>query len=166
MRQFHVFFAAIITVCFVIGCSNPDRKYTKVEGVVIYNQQPVAGASVTFLPVNPGSDTEPAAGRTDANGKFTLTSSGARGGGQGLLAGEYNVVVTKISVPPDPDDEAFAQGTITYNELQERKSRKDPYQSRPATNLLPEKYARAGHTGLRVKVEDGKSQTFNFDLTD
>ena len=169
MQKFLFHFVPIIIACFVltpIGCSNPDSKYTKVEGVVTYNQQPVAEATVTFLPVSPGSDIESAAGRTDASGRFSLTSSGAVRGGQGILPGEYHVVVTKTRVPSDPDNEAFEQGTITYDELQERKSRRAPYQSQPTKNLLPEKYARPDQSNLRAKVEKGKNQTFNFDLTD
>jgi len=118
MRQFSCFFAVIagFYVFAMIGCNNPDAKYTRVEGVVTYNQQPVEGAIVMFLPANHAESAEPAAGSTDANGRYTLTSSGAVDGGRGILPGEYSVTVRKSVVPPDPDQAAYDQGQITYDQ--------------------------------------------------
>ena len=168
MRQFFRFFVFVIGlyVLAMIGCHNPDARYTKVEGVVTYNQQPVEGASVTFLPKSSGADMEPASGLTDASGKFSLTSSQAIRGGAGILPGEYVILVTKIISPPDPDYDAFAQGEINYDELQARYAKRDPNKIPPPKNHLPEKYSRRDKTDLKAKVESRKNPPFQFDLTD
>jgi hypothetical protein len=162
------FLMAIVAGLFVFvtaGCGgNPDSKYAKVEGTITYKQQPVDGANVSFLPVD--ANGESAAGKTDASGKFSLTSSQAVKGGQGLLPGEYRVLVSKSVTPVDPDEEAFSQGKITYDELQTRKSAKSQIPSPSAKDLLPEKYKQPGKTDLTATVEKGKVSTFNFDLTD
>ena len=169
MRLFSCFFMLIIGlfVLGMIGCRNPDARYTKVEGVVTYKQQPVEGATVTFLPSDTGTDIEPAAGITDANGKFLLTSSKAIKGGTGILPGEYVVLISKITTPPDPDHEAFEQGKITFDEYQARYNRKDPYKrDPPPKHHLPEKYSKKDKTDLKAKVEPRKNPPFHFDLTD
>ena len=163
MRQF--VFLSVISLCVLawIGCSHPDSQYTKVEGTITYNQQPVEGANVTFLPVGGGTDLEPASGITDSSGKFFLTSSKAVKGGSGILPGEYVVLVSKIVIPADPDTEAFEQGTITYDELMARKSKK---KSDEPKNVLPEKYSQRDKTDLQATVGQGKIAPLTFALTD
>ena len=138
-------FLAVALTCSVflvsIGCSNPDSKYAKVTGTITYKQQPVEGANVTFLPVDSGG--EPASGRTDASGTFSLTSSQAVGGGRGVLPGEYLVIVSKRLPPKDPDDP-----------------------NEPAVELFPAKYSDPGTTDLRVTITRGSTNTPSFDLTD
>ena len=164
MRYFHVFLAMVVVGWFalaLIGCS-PDNRYTKVTGTITYKGQVVEGASVSFLPFSP--DAEPAAGRTDANGEFTLTSVYAVKGGKGVLPGEYTVLVVKSEMPPDPLVELFNQGKITSEELEKRQSAR-VVGLRPI-ELLPVKYMQPGTTDLKATVEKGKDNTYNFDLTD
>ena len=169
MQRFTAFFALTVSGFFVLvltGCGNPDGRYTKVEGTITYNQQPVEGASVTFAPVNGGEGTEPAAGTTDENGHFVLTSSKAVKGGSGVLPGEYTVLVSKLFTPVDPDYEAFTQKKISFDEYQARLGRKDPNRRESSKHLLPEKYSLRDKTDLKVKVEPRKNSPFQFDLTD
>jgi hypothetical protein len=132
-----------------------------VTGTITYKGQAVEGASISFLPVSP--DAEPAAGRTDASGTYTLTSVYAVKGGKGVLPGEYTVLVVKSAMPPDPDAEAYNRGEIDEQELTKRQNAKPA--PRPI-ELLPEKYMHPGTTDLKATVEQGKDNTFNFDLTD
>jgi len=164
MRSFNIFLTTVAAGLFVLalaGC-NPDRRYTKVSGTITYNGQVVEGASVSFLPVSP--DAEPAAGRTDASGTYTLTSVYAVKGGKGVLPGEYTVLVMKSEMPPDPLVALFEQGKITSEELERRQSAR-MVGLRPI-ELLPIKYMQPGTTGLKATVEQGKDNTFDFDLTD
>ena len=168
MQRFSRFFVSLLGffVLVLVGCSNSDSRYTKVEGTVTYNQQPMEGANVTFLPVSAGENNEPAAGRTDAGGKFSLTSSKAVKGGSGILPGEYVVLVSKVVLPPDPDGEAFEQGTITYEELLDRRVKTAASREAAAKNVLPEKYSQRDKTDLKATVVSGKNSPFTFDLTD
>jgi hypothetical protein len=164
MRSLNIFLTTVVAGLFVLalaGC-NPDRRYTKVSGTITYNGQVVEGASVSFLPAGP--DGEPASGRTDASGRYTLTSVYAVSGGTGVLPGEYTVLVVKSEMPPDPYVELYNQGRITSEELERRQSAR-LVGLRPI-ELLPEKYMHPGTTGLRATVERGKDNTFDFDLTD
>src|SRR5262245_17600189 len=70
------------------GCGGPDKP-VKVRGVVLLDDQPLAGATVTFLPVAGTSRT--ANGRTDADGAFRLTTYTTN---DGALPGEYIVTVS------------------------------------------------------------------------
>jgi uncharacterized lipoprotein YajG len=78
----------LLAVGFLAGCSSePERPPTyPVTGTVTANGKPVAAASVIFGPVTPGVAS--AAGITDAEGKYRLTTFSA---GDGAQAGEYRV---------------------------------------------------------------------------
>jgi hypothetical protein len=158
-------FAGILFGLFVLGltgCSNPDSKYTKVEGTITYNGAPVDGATVTFMAV--AADGESAAGSTNASGRYTLSSSGGVVGGAGVLPGEYIVRVSKREqLPPDPDQEAYNQGKITLDELQQKMSTKVlPIPK----ELLPEKYGQPSTTNLKATVNKGGVSKQDFDLKD
>jgi len=148
------------------GCGSPDSKYTKVEGTITYNGEPVEGATVTFIATD--SSGESAAGRTDESGKYTVTSSQAVHGGAGVLPGEYVVLVSKRSAPTaDPNQAAFDRGEITYDELQRLKAMRNPYATGPRpTDELPAQYAQQNQSNLKVTVKKGKISKHDFELTD
>jgi mannose-6-phosphate isomerase-like protein (cupin superfamily) len=64
----------------------------KVTGVLTLNGQPLAGATITLVPEKDG---RPAAGRTDAEGRYTLSTFA---NDDGAVPGRYRVT---IGVPPD-----------------------------------------------------------------
>ena len=166
MRLFSCFFVPLLGFFLlgVTGCTNPDARYVKVEGVVTYNQQPVEDATVMFMPTGTGNDLELASYITDASGKFAMTSAKAVKPGTGVLPGEYIVLITKYeTLPVSPHQEAYERGEITYGEYTTRESR---YQEPVAKSLIPEKYSQKDKTGLKVTVEPSKNPPFNFDLTD
>ena len=157
---------AILLIPVFTGCSNPDSKYSKVEGIITYNGAPVAEATISFMSTS--SDSESASGITGADGKFMLTSVQAVAGGSGAMPGDYTVTITKReAAPTDPDQDAYDRGEIDYNELQSRQSRRDSYASRPVPkSLIPVKYGSPATSGLTATVKSGKNEPFNFDLTD
>jgi len=168
--QHNSFFAMALSALLVlglVGCSDPDSRYSRVEGTVTYNGQLVDGATIRFQSVDP--EGESASGTTDAGGKFTLTSTGAKDGGRGALPGEYTVLVIKYEqAPPDPDQEAHDRGEIDYNELQARQSRRPPGASSGAVSksLVPAKYGTPRTSDLTATVKPGKNEPFSFELVD
>jgi hypothetical protein len=78
-----------------IGCDNSATRLkglVPVEGVVYYDGQPLADATVSFAPDNP--EIRSAAGRTNADGKFALTTLNYK---DGVAPGEYKVIISKYN---------------------------------------------------------------------
>jgi hypothetical protein len=168
MQRFRTFFIPAVTslvVLALVGCNNPDARYARVEGTVTYNQQPVEGAIVTFAPASAGAG-EAASGSTDAAGRFALTSGGAVTAGSGVLPGEYIVLVSKVYTPACPDYEDLRHQRITLAEYEARMSRGNRDNRPPPQSLIPIRYSDRNQTDLRATVEQGKMQSFEFNLTD
>jgi len=169
MMQHNFFFTLVLvglSVLVFAGCNNPDARFSRVEGTITYNGVPVEGANVTFAPASGTGD--PAAGLTNASGKFTLTTAGATNAGTGAVPGEYIVQVSKVetSQTTDPDEAAYHRQEITYDELQVRLSNKGGSRTTYAYKaLLPTKYD-AHDSPLKATVVKGKNEPFVFDLTD
>lgn len=148
---------ALLTLSWVgcFGGSSPsDRPETySATGTVTYNGQTVEEATVMFLPIDAGApDTRAAVGRTDASGKFVLTTFE---GGDGALPGSYKIAIHKTFQPPVPEDET-AEGGPGGGEPP----------SPPAQELLPIKYKDPNTSGLTAEVSASGANTFTFDLTD
>ena len=79
---------ASLGLLFVLGCSSSDDgvagrpKTYPVDGLVLYNGNPVEGATVVF---NSPTENRGAAGLTDAQGRFTLKTFKP---GDGAVAGD------------------------------------------------------------------------------
>jgi hypothetical protein len=89
--------SAILTAWVILvgfGCGSKDQPIP-LEGTVLLDGQPVAGAIVSFLPDERGGRF--ATGTTAQDGSFRLTTYKEN---DGALAGDYRVTVTLI-----PDDE-------------------------------------------------------------
>lgn len=77
---------------FAPGCWRSGPKVVPVSGQVLIDGEPVADASLQFIPAG----TRPARGQTDAQGRFTLTTFQE---GDGCVPGEHRVVVVAITNP-------------------------------------------------------------------
>ncbi len=134
------------------GCG--DRRMLRVEyveGVVTVDGQPVAEATVTFVPVTE-SEGMSAYGMTNEQGVYRLTAVGS---GEekapsegGTVPGEYYVGVTKSIA----EIEGF-----TEEEL-------DRLLEIPMTYVVPRRYNRPQESGIRETVERGKN-TINIELS-
>jgi len=91
---------AVALVCGAAGCGGKDKPIP-VEGVVLLDDQPLAGATVTFAPL--AEEGVPATGRTGQDGKFTLATGDGR---SGALPGEYKVMVSKAEAMELPGGQA------------------------------------------------------------
>ncbi len=148
----------ILSIC-VAGCSSSkdssaDRPArTNVSGQVVFQGNPVAGATVILSPVvSPG---KAASGVTDENGKYMLTTYEK---GDGAVPGDYQVMVLKVkpelSTLPS-EESADYQGPALVN-----------MKSPGPEHLIPKKYSNIATSGLTATIPaDGKLTDLNFQLS-
>ena len=155
--------AAFVTCGLVfatVGCNNGPEKpdhipdLTPLTITVMYNGQPVEGASVLLAPK---SGQFSAAGNTNAAGQAVMKTDGMY---EGVVPGAYRASVTKredldIDFGPSPSDPA------EYAEW-EQKLKNQPVPK----YLVPEKYSSFGSSGLTVTVAEGEPGETTFELTD
>lgn len=146
-RRATVWLSACI-VAGVTGCGKPGPQVHYVEGVVVLDGTPVADATVVFVPK--ASDGLVATGRTNTDGRFTLTS--VRGGkpNGGALLGDYDVTFSKAD----------------YDLKGTGKTRDDDMDGVPLMYLIPQRYGDAGTSGLKATVNQGQNvgPEFRFEL--
>ena len=122
------------------GCSSTNKP-VEVEGIVLLDNEPVAEATVLFIPE--GNSGQPAHGMTDENGKFQLTTFKEN---DGAFPGSYKVTVTKSVAPPQPPeaDPGDAQSVVAhFKAIKQQKKVKSP---------LPAMYANAQATLFHYTV--------------
>ena len=145
-----LFFMAGLAVCLP-GCSSDSEdagKYASVSGRVTYQQKPLEGATVTFVPVDMSANAQPATGITDDNGAYVLLRQGAT---YGARVGNNLVVVEKRG-PPKPIDPRQSGDPVDTES--------------PGDPLVPKKYLSASTTDLKFEVNVGGHTDANFDLVD
>ena len=101
MKLPYVFVTLTVVLSLGLGCAKKGPKpvdgVVPVQGVATLDGKPLAGVVVMFCPEVEGSPS--AAGTTDQNGRFRLTSFPS---GDGARPGKYKVMVTPppIAGPP------------------------------------------------------------------
>lgn len=147
----------VLTVAAIIaGCAPAKDKNQKetvpVTGTVNFKGKPLEGATVTFVQSN---DPTPAYGKTDAEGKFKLTTYVD---GDGAVVGSHTVLVTKTET----------KGGAVANADQNSKDYVPPDGSIAPTTiyLIPQKYSLPGASGLTADVKASDKNDFTFDLTE
>ncbi len=118
------------------GCSDRSRQPVfPVEGQVLFQGKPAAGAQVVFHPIGKdGAGAPRPSGQVDSTGKFLLTSYAA---GDGAPPGDYEVTVEKW---------------VSKND-------------NPAVNQLPRRYQQGKSSGLRATVKAGENKLQVFQLS-
>jgi hypothetical protein len=131
------------------GCQKPGLKVHPVEGVVLLDGTPVSDATVEFAPVSAEAFT--AYGRSDAEGRFRVTST--RGGppNGGAVAGDYTVLFKKAD----------------YDLKGTGKTRADDLDGVPLIYEIPKRYGDLETSGLKATVKPGRNDgpDFRFELT-
>jgi len=131
------------------GCQKPGLKVHPVEGFVLLDGTPVVGATVEFAPLT--ADGLTAIGRSDAEGRFRLTST--RGGppNGGAVAGDYTVLLKKAD----------------YDLKGTGKTRADDMDGVPLIYEIPKRYGDLTASGLKATVKPGRNDgpEFRFELT-
>jgi len=123
-----------------------------VTGKVLYKDQPVADAMVSFRS-GPAEKAVAAAGKTDANGNFELTSFEP---GDGAVAGEHKVIVVKTIIEGE-DPSYFDTNSPNYGKTPPKTTKKF---------LVPEKYSKFESSGLTATVKDSGTSEVTLELKD
>lgn len=121
-----------------LGCGGANT----VKGRVLLDGQPVAGATVLFMP-DPDGQGRPATGTTDSDGYFYLTTYRRD---DGALPGTYRIVVSKTEVGTVPPNEDHASKERAHDYLARHAGRKR------AKPLIPAIYSDAAKTPLRCTL--------------
>jgi hypothetical protein len=114
-----VFFAA-----FILPSCSSGNKPVEVEGVVLLENEPVAEATVLFIP--DGKSGQPAHGMTDEKGNFQLTTFKEN---DGAFPGNYKVTVAKSVPPPQPPeaDPGDSKSVVAhFKAIKQHKKEKSP----------------------------------------
>ena len=149
----------LVLLCFVFphvfGCVKTSQHgVVVVTGTVTVEGQPMEGIDMIFHPV---AGEIAAFGSTNAQGKYKL-SSPSTPVGAGAMEGEYVATFTKTTVESRPP----------ASKMEERRYRGIDGTSRVPviTHHIPEKYGDRTTCGIApVKVEKGKTNVFDFDLS-
>lgn len=149
-------YVLIFLISLLFGCNrgNPYNA-VQVSGTVTLDGKPIQGVTVTFSPVE--EDGISAFAFTDGEGKYTMTTGGARHG-SGALPGTYRVLLSKTeNVHQLPSLEDLDSGRI-----------RKPLSMAEAfkvNHLIPQKYEDPNTSDLEpIAVERGKKNIFNFEL--
>lgn len=148
----HLISVLVLTmVSACLGCNKEMRLEgtVKVTGTVTFQGKPLEGASVAFSPIDMG---RAASGKTDATGRFQLTSLKAD---DGAMPGKYNVSVSKVEV----------ENAMTADEAMKWfKEHSGPPPGGNIKNALPDKYKDVKTSGLTAEVTEGGANDFTFSL--
>ncbi len=117
-------FVACVLLFFCAGCGTG---LVPVQGEVLLDGQPLQSAQIMFVP----KSGRPATGKSDANGKFRLTTNKPD---DGVAAGAYTVTVTahEVKYEPKPGTEAGFVEKLIWK--------------------APEKYSKPAESGLTATV--------------
>ena len=133
-------FVSLLFVATFLGCGPAGLRVEYVEGIVSLDGNPVAEATVTFLPTKEVAPMEMATGTTDANGVYKLSSVTGKAAA-GAVAGEYRVTVTKSTPNDAPEgDYGDARPLVSY------------------THHLPAIYRDPQNSPLVMTVQKGKNK--------
>ena len=142
-RNLSVLSVALCMLLGMIGCGGPEL--VEAGGTLKFNNQSIAGADVVFVPDEGGS---PVIGRTDEEGKFSLSTDGK----SGALPGPYKIAITAVRqkrAVKDSEAVGMTDAQIAANH----------------ESLIPKKYNNTILSGLTAKVsEDRSANVFSLDL--
>ncbi|RMG00044.1 MAG: hypothetical protein D6741_07465 [Planctomycetota bacterium] len=150
----------------IVGCESKKTLPTvPVTGQILLDGQPLEGATVTFHPVE-REGRYSANGKTDAEGKFTLTMVGvpaeeyAVPAGSGVLPGEYYVGIIKNEA------ENSMEG-LSDDEIEEMEAAQgdNPYAEDNIKHIVPPKYNQPRRSGIKVTVTEGQTELPPIELS-
>lgn len=150
------------------GCNNSGLPKTeKVSGQVTYKGDPVENATVIFSRGSKNiAQGEIALGKTDADGKFVLTTHlSGQADVEGAIVGDYEVTVSKKIPPPGMTQAEYDKKMDAINKASEQGSVQPPgMELPPLVEMLPRKYSAAAATELKAEVKPNDANEFVFDL--
>lgn len=147
-----VLLAGIMSLIGVLGCSRGNLPKTlQVSGKVTYQDKPLAGAEVSFVPAVDNKNVHPARGVTNDSGEYTLsTYVDPQNDLRGATEGDFKVTVSKT-------------------ETMDQEKMREQFAANPAMEfkkLVPGKYTNPKETPLKATVDASKTNRFDFKLED
>jgi hypothetical protein len=162
MSRFLSVLCLLVGLFMVTGCGEGGGAATvKVKGVVMAGGKAVDDAVITFYSKSGG---EAASGRTDAEGKFQLTT---RKPNDGAVPGDYIVTVAKAGSEATGMSFDATQGEMSPEYIAAMKNVAKPpkeVKGLPVKGALPAKYASVKDSGLVRTVTSSGPNEFDFDL--
>jgi hypothetical protein len=151
----------------VAGCGAAEKvrhpDVVKAGGVVTQNGAPVEGATVAFVSEESKKAGWVFSGKSDAAGKFAITSVFAPGtDARGIPVGDYTAVVTKFDFPT-----AVPTDMKAYEEQVRLRQANPgiPAQATGPTSLLPPQYGSDTTSGLKVRIEGSGNPNIELKLS-
>jgi hypothetical protein len=148
------------------GCGQKLPATRPVTGTVRYQGEPVEGATVLFIRGSGKmTEGEMAMGKTDASGRFELTTHvGPETEAKGAPLGDYQVVISKHVPPPGMSESEYQALVDAANKIAETGAMVPPEQQPPEQVEMFPQYSLAGQSGLKASVTADGENDFPFDL--
>lgn len=152
----------LIPLAVLVGCGE-NYNTSQVTGRITLDGAPIAGASVTFQPVEGGTGM-PAVGMTDDNGEYSVTDM--RGGdfGSGAVPGDYMVGIQWFAPSSTATASATSEDGDDATEEASETAKGDHNKVTGPESKLPEKYQNPKTSELTASVASGSNE-FNFELS-
>jgi hypothetical protein len=153
-----------ITVCLaliVAGCG--DSKMFSVSGTVTLDGKALPNAGVIFTPPLTSTQGKLATGRTDASGRFSLSTHNRRG----AMPAEYAVAIVAQkddSEDKKPSDDLYGAKPRAEEVQPQTPDGRLPSAPKLPTLLIPEKYTRPETSGLSFVIGPGRKTHFTIEL--
>jgi hypothetical protein len=138
-----------MAVLVLSGCGG--IKPVPVRGKVTLDNQPVEGATVTFLGEAPGQRS--AAGVTQADGSFQLTTHNPN---DGAFPGNYKVTIQYSEGVEGGGGKNMKEAFDAFKKGQDQQKKRTP------KYVIPPKYSDAGQTVLKQKVPPEGNVAYNL----
>jgi hypothetical protein len=158
----------LVGLVFVVGCGNKELKVgaVPVTGLVLLDNQPAVGVTVSFSPDDPKVGMA-AVGTTDSSGRFTLTTKIA---GDGAIPGSYGVMISKAASSATTviaEDPRSSGGKLSEDQIKTvfegmKQSKKG---AGAPSSEIPARYASKDTSGFTAVVEAGKTNDFTFAMS-
>jgi len=172
-RLYRVCWALLALLVVVGGCSKGSTSVgaVPVTGLVLLDNEPVAGVTVSFSPDDPKKGMA-AVGTTDSQGRFKLTT---RVAGDGAVPGEYTVTISKSSAKATgtatvaaSSDPRSSSGNLTEEQKREALAKMTEAQKQKTYTSgsdIPAKYASRDTSGFTASVTSGGPNELTFAMT-
>jgi len=121
-----------------------------VTGIVTLDGEPLDQATVVF---HPPEGNQSASGRTDAQGKFTITT-GSSEAGTGAQPGHYQISITKRGLSPEGE----------RLEAEAMRIGREFNSANYVISKIPSMYGNPATSGFEATVEKGQKNHFEFKL--
>ncbi|MDR2706045.1 MAG: Ig-like domain-containing protein [Planctomycetaceae bacterium] len=139
------------SVLILGGCGSKAKLggLAPAQGIVTLDNVPVAGASVSFSPVSGGEAMRAAAGQTNEQGQFIMTTLSPQ---DGVTPGEFIVTVVKYEKFGQPPKKVV-------NDAGE-----DITPPHPEKNILPSKYESRESSDIKVTIPATGDKNIKIEL--